>query len=119
MFVFIQIYVRIIGLLKRGKKIADIPGRIGELMKTEPRLILYFYTQTCAACKAMSPVIDRLRSEYSNIIKVDLSKDMEIAKKFGVMGTPSLVVVENQEIKNFVMGAKNEAFLRKLIEAES
>lgn len=112
---FIQIYARLQGVLKRGKSIPQVDGKIGKALARNPRTLLYFYTPTCSACKVMTPVIDRLQKEFDNILKVNLANDMETGKKFGVMGTPSLVLVEENKIKSFIVGARNESAIRKLL----
>ncbi|MHB2148697.1 thioredoxin family protein [Calditrichota bacterium LG25] len=112
---FVQIYARLQGLLKRGKPIPQVGGKIGRTLAQNQRTLLYFYTPTCSACKVMTPVIDRLQTEFKNILKINLASDMEIGKKFGIMGTPSLVLVKDNKIQSFVVGAKNETFIRKLL----
>ena len=114
--VFIQIYARLQGFFKSGKKIPELNGRIGKAIKTNSRTLLYFYTPNCSACKVMTPVIDRLQAEFTNVLKVNLARDMEIGKKFGVMGTPSLVLVENNTIQKFIVGARSEGQIRKLLQ---
>ena len=113
--VFIQIYARVQGLMKRGKEIPPIDGKIGNALAQNATTLLYFYTPTCSACKVMTPVIDRLQTEFKNILKINLASDLEIGKKFGIMGTPSLVLVKDNKIQSFVVGAKNETFIRKLL----
>ncbi len=114
--VFIQVLTRVQALLKKGKDAPNVGGHVGKMIARHPRVLLYFYTPTCSACKVMTPIIDRLRKEYGNIVKVDLTRDMKIGKAFGVMGTPSLVVVENNKIRSFIVGARNENSIRRLLE---
>ncbi len=113
---FIQIYARIQGLLKKGKAVPELDGKIGKALLKNPRTLLYFYTPTCSACKVMTPIIDRLQQEFDNILKINLVNAMEIGKKFGVLGTPSLILVEDQKIHSFIVGARNEAQIRKLLQ---
>ena len=63
----------------------------------------------------MTPVIDELRKEFSNLFKVNLARDMDIGRNFGVMGTPALVLVEDRKIKSYILGARNRHFIEKLL----
>jgi len=63
----------------------------------------------------MTPVVDRLKQENRDIYKINISRDMQIGRIFGVMGTPATVLVENSEIKKYVLGAKSEVYLRNLL----
>lgn len=100
---------------KKGKVVNDIGGKIGEAMKRGERVMLYFYSPTCSACKVQTPIIDNLANGRTKIFKIDVSRDVNTALKFGVMGTPSIVVVEDGKIKEFFVGVKSENILRRYV----
>ncbi|CUU03504.1 thioredoxin 1 [Candidatus Thermokryptus mobilis] len=103
---------------KKGKSVRDIGGEIGEAIKRGEKVMLYFYSPTCSACRVQTPIIDsliNLSNGRTRIFKVDVSSDPNTALKFGVMGTPSIVIVENGKIKEFFVGVKSENILRRYI----
>lgn len=100
---------------KKGKVVNDIGGKIGEAIKRGERVMLYFYSPTCSACKVQTPIIDNLANGRTKIFKIDVSRDVNTALKFGVMGTPSIVVVEDGKIKEFFVGVKSENILRRYV----
>jgi thioredoxin 1 len=103
---------------KKGKVVNDIGGKIGEAIKRGERVMLYFYSPTCSACKVQTPIIDNLinlANGRTKIFKIDVSRDVNTALKFGVMGTPSIVVVEDGKIKEFFVGVKSENILRRCV----
>lgn len=116
LFVLMQIYMRLSTYLKKGKKVEGVDGPLGSKINTGQKNLLYFYSNGCAACKPMSPVIDQLQKEFDNVHKINVASDMETARKFGVMGTPSTIIVENGKISSFFVGAKSESYLRKLMQ---
>ncbi len=100
---------------KSGSNVPDI----SDLTDGEPpadRMVYYFSSQNCGMCKGMTPIIEELSSGRKDIMMVDISsqnaKQAEIAKRFGIMGTPSMVVVNQGKIKKVILGAKS----RKKIE---
>lgn len=113
---FMQIFVRVSTLLKKGKEITGISGELGNKIKASEKLLVYFFSPTCAACKAITPIIDQMKKEKSNIYKIDVSQKPEISRGFGVMGTPATILVENKKISQYILGAKSEAFLRKMVD---
>lgn len=115
LLVVMQLYIRLSSLLKKGKTIEGIKGKLGNEIRSGKKLLVYFYSNNCAACKPMTPVIDRLMREYPNIHKINLSTELEIGRKFGVLGTPATVLVEGQKVRSFNLGAKTEGFLRNLL----
>ncbi len=119
LFLSMQVYVRLSTFLKKGKLIEDIDGSLGQAIDSGQKNLLYFYSNGCAACKPMGPVIDTLKEEFKTVHKINIATDMDIARKFGVMGTPSTILIENRKISSFLVGAKSESVLRKLLFSSS
>lgn len=99
----------------KGKRVEQVGGKLGKMMLRGEKAMVYFYSPSCRACKYQTPVIDRLISDGHKIQKVDISRDMATARKFGVMATPTTVVLSGNEIVEFLVGAKTEDKLRKVL----
>ena len=97
----------------KGKTVEHVGGKLGKMMLMGEKAMVYFYSPSCRACKYQTPIIDRLISDGHKIQKVDISRDMATAKKFGVMATPTTVVLNGDRIVEFMVGAKTEDKLRK------
>ncbi|WP_333784116.1 thioredoxin family protein [Thermocrinis sp.] len=67
--------------------------------------VLYFYSQRCGACKAMEPHIEALAKELE-VKKLDVFSEegQNQAKKFGVMATPTTVLVKNGKVHKVFVG---------------
>ena len=115
LYILLQVYMRLQGWLKRGKEVQNLPENLARELQKHPKTLIYFYTPTCSACRIMTPIIDRLKNEFDNIIKIDLSRDTHLGPVFGVMGTPTLTLMEGTVIRDFVVGARKENFLRKML----
>ncbi len=113
-FVFLQVFTRIVSFFKKGKIITGINGELGRKIKSGSKLLVYFYSPACGACKTVTPIIDKMKLNRSNIFKIDTSREMKIAQQFGIMGTPATIIVENEKISECILGAKSEQFYRKL-----
>ena len=113
-FVLMQLLVWINGKMKKGKKIPPFSGEIGRKIQAGNKMLLYFYTPTCGACRAMTPVIDEMKKQKDNVYKINLAKDRHMGKIFGVMGTPATVIVGNSQIEQFILGARSKNFLTNL-----
>lgn len=97
----------------KGKRVEQVSGKLGKMMLRGQKAMVYFYSPTCRACKVQTPIIDRLISDGHEIQKIDISRDISTARKFGVMATPTTVVLEGDKIVEFLVGAKTEDKLRK------
>ena len=56
-----------------------------------------FYADWCGPCKMLSPVVEEVAQENSNIkvVKINVDESQEIAVKYQVMSIPTLVVIKN------------------------
>ena len=102
--------------LMRGKPMPDVAGLIDGRLLEEGRLLFYFSSPRCPMCRSMTPVIERLAAQHANIIKVDVSENIDLARKFGVMGTPTVVLVRAGKVDRMLVGAKSEKRVRALLE---
>jgi len=104
---------------RKGKPVPELGGKIGEAIKRGEKVMLYFYSPTCSACKVQTPIIDKLINSSdgrTKIFKIDVSRDVNIALKLGVMGTPSTVIIDGGKIKEFFVGVKPEKILRRYLQ---
>jgi len=66
----------------------------------------------------VTPVVDRLRSSYRNLIKVDVAENQALARAFGVAATPSFLLVEDGLIRQVRIGGLNETRLKQMLQAD-
>ena len=86
-------------------------------MNSDKKVLVDFYASWCGPCRMVSPIIDEIAAERSDIkvVKVNVDEQSELAAEFGVMSIPTLVVIENGKIVNQMMGARpKEAILAML-----
>ncbi len=115
LFVGLQLFMRLKMMLKKGKAAPEVDGKAGRLVNNGDKVLFYFYSPGCRACIPMTPVIKNLAKKNRNVFPVDVSRDMATAQKFGVMGTPSTVVVEAGKITEFLVGFQPEDKVRALL----
>lgn len=54
-----------------------------------------FYSDTCIPCKKLNPVLSELETEFAGkigIFKINTNFDIEVAQKFQVQSTPTLIL---------------------------
>lgn len=89
---------------------------IKNLLKAE-KSILYFFTPSCGVCKRQSPIIDKLKEDINFVGKIDLSNNMIAATEFGILGTPTTVIMQSNNIAEIFVGLKKYDFLKSKFEA--
>ncbi len=75
-----------------------------ELINDELVLVDFFATW-CGPCRMLSPIIEEVANEENvKVIKVDVDKHEDIAKRFGIMSIPTVIVFKNGEEVNKNIG---------------
>ena len=79
-----------------------------EVLQSDRTVLLDFWASWCGPCRMVSPVIDEIAEERSNIFvgKINVDEQRELAAQFGVMSIPTLVVLKNGREVNRSVGAK-------------
>lgn len=74
----------------------DFDKIIGE---NKPTLVDFFATW-CGPCKMQAPILEQVKQnvgDKANIIKVDIDKNEELARKYNVQSIPTLIMFKNGE----------------------
>lgn len=82
-----------------------------EVLKSEKPVLVDFYADWCGPCQMLSPIVDEIADERSDIKvgKINVDEQMELAQKYGVMTIPTLLVIKNGEIVNKHIGAQSKS----------
>lgn len=82
--------------------------------------IIDFHAAWCGPCKQLAPTLDALAAEYGDdiyIYKVDVDKEPEIARAFGIQSVPSLLFVpKSDEMPQMGQGNIPKKSLKKVID---
>ncbi len=113
-FTFLQVFVLLKMKARKGKAAPQLEGKAGRLLTGKGKVLFYFYSPSCRACRPMTPIVRRLAESDRRVLLVDVTQDATTAQKFGVMATPSLVLVEGGRIAEFLVGFQPEERLRAL-----
>lgn len=80
------------------------------------KVIVDFYADWCGPCKMLSPVLDKISEEENiDIVKINVDNDPELAKEYGIMSIPTIIVFENGEEKNKNIGLCSKQDIKDMI----
>ncbi len=103
-FVFMQVLFRMRGWRRRGKPVPEVKGALARAIRQSDPVVVYFYSPACRACRTQEKFLPAIQQKVNQLVRINVRKDLDTAQKFGVMGTPTIVVIKNRVIKDYFVG---------------
>ena len=93
---------------------ADFQNRVIE--ESKKRLVLVdFWAPWCGPCRTLTPIIEKLASEYAGrflLAKVNSDENQSLAGELGVRGIPNVKAFSDGEMIDEFTGAMPEGMVR-------
>ncbi len=100
------------------KEVSDSNFEHQVLQSSKPVLV-DFWAPWCAPCKALTPILERIASEYADrltVVKLNVDDHPENAKKYNVRGIPTLLIFKAGTVVGTKVGSGSESDLQTFIE---
>ncbi len=71
-----------------------------EALNSNKTVLVDFFATWCGPCKMIAPILQEVRDEMGDDIiigKVDVDDNFDIARSYGIMSVPTLLVFKNGE----------------------
>ena len=85
-------------------------NEFNKLISKDEKVVIDCYAVWCGPCKMLSPIIDELATELSNIkfYKLNVDESEEVVNKYQIMSIPTILIFENGELKQKEVGFKSK-----------
>ncbi len=79
-----------------------------EVVNSSKTVLLDFWASWCGPCRMVAPILDEIAQERSDIkvCKVNVDEQPELARQFGIMSIPTLMVFKDGKVVNQTVGAR-------------
>ena len=85
-----------------------------EVLKASLPVIVEFYSDSCIPCKQLSPVLGGIEDDYED--KVNVNFDAELAQKYEVAASPTLLFFKEGKEVNRIRGLVKRKELEEAVE---
>ena len=88
-----------------------------EVLEESKTVLVDFYADWCGPCKMLSPIIDQIAEENTNIkvVKVNVDESQDLAMKYQVMSIPTLVIIKEGKEINRSVGLVDKSQIENMV----
>lgn len=79
-----------------------------EVLNSNGLVLVDFWSPDCSPCKQLAPVLDAISNDTNDvkIVKMDIYENPETPVKYGVRGTPTMILLKKGEVVSVKVGNK-------------
>ena len=88
-----------------------------KVRNNEGLALLDFYADWCGPCRMVLPLVDEIASEREDLLvgKINVNDNPELAREFGVISIPTLIVMKDGKVINRASGARSKEKILELV----
>ena len=81
------------------------------------KVVVDCYAPWCGPCRMLSPIIDEISKEIDSysFYKLNVDDCEDIAREYTIMSIPALLIFEDGELKNKLIGFKTKEELKEIL----
>jgi thioredoxin 1 len=97
--------------------VKDITDQTFKELSSNGKVVVDCFAEWCGPCKILSPIIDELAEELTNVnfYKLNVDESVEVVRKYNIMSIPTILIFNDGELVNQTVGFKSKEELKDLL----
>ena len=90
-----------------------------EVIQSDRPVLVDFWAEWCAPCRMLGPTIEAIADDYAGRVKVaklNVDHHGEVAARFQVRGIPTVLLFNNGEVHDQMVGAGSKENIQRMVE---
>lgn len=92
-----------------------------EVINSDKPVLVDFWAEWCMPCKMLSPVVEEIAEERTDIKvgKINVDEEIQLAYMYKVSSIPLLILFKNGEVVAKTVGVQEKSEIIKMVEENS
>jgi len=91
-----------------------------DVLQSDTPVLVDYWAEWCGPCKAMTPVLEEIASDYGDRIKVaklNIDDNPDTPPRYGIRGIPTLMLFKDGNVEATKVGAVSKSQLAAFIDS--
>ena len=90
---------------------AEVTDNLWEsvVLQSEVPVLVDFWAEWCAPCRAMTPFVDKLAEEMDGklkVVKINTQDNPEVPARYGITAIPTFLIIKGGEVVKQIVGQR-------------
>ncbi len=89
------------------------------VLQSDTPVLVDFWAEWCAPCRAMGPYVDKLAEEYQGrlkVVKINTQDNPEVPARYGITAIPTFLLIKGGEVVKQIVGSQPYDALKGIVE---